>query len=137
MSDSPRRMLLVGLLIGAALTLLVWRAVRETTPGVVSEANRASLQEIERRLREGPDLSQRFVDVAALLEPSVVSIHTYEQRGFGRMEGKGLGTGIVLDEEGHILDERPRRPGPGPTGGPLPGRAGRVRRRRGEVRRSG
>jgi serine protease Do len=43
------------------------------------------------------------VDVAALLEPSVVSIHTYEQRGFGRMEGKGLGTGIVLDEEGHIL----------------------------------
>ena len=48
------------------------------------------------------------IDVAAVVasvEPSTVSIstHVVQQQGPFQVEGEGAGTGIVIDEEGHIL----------------------------------
>jgi putative serine protease PepD len=43
--------------------------------------------------------------VVAAVEPSTVSIstHVVQQQGPFQVEGEGAGTGIVVDEEGHIL----------------------------------
>jgi putative serine protease PepD len=102
-SPRPRRglvaagFLVVALVAGAAGGYVAGNRSTTTAPTATATVRRASLA-----------LNGQALDVASLLdavEPSVVSVDTtiQERRGPFVSQGEGAGTGIVLDDSGHIL----------------------------------
>ena len=93
------RALIVGLSLALALTVgLLLRPDRPLPPGADYRVEATIADRLARVLEAEPGGEAKFVAVAARLRPSVVSIH-----GLVSFTDTSVGTGIILDECGHII----------------------------------
>jgi S1-C subfamily serine protease len=100
---SFRRALLLGALLGLLAGPLLWWGLRRTfDPAARPEIDREALRAVSDRLRSAPEERSVYEDVAALLAPSVVSIHGPGLTARGEL-APALGSGVIIDDRGHVL----------------------------------